>query len=193
MEFWLTILVLLRRKVVALPVLLFSLGVAAAAYVVMPIQYVSSATTVLTTSVDGGTLAQNPATPFPQVNPLYSLDGMKTAATILIQVLSTQDVAHQLGAVEGGATTFTVSDGSTIPQLLGTTGPFIVIDGHSTSAASARDIVVRVEQRLRNELLARQKALDAPPVTFISLTDVVSPTTPEAQYTGKLEVAVGAL
>ncbi|MGH3851999.1 MAG: hypothetical protein ACRDR6_00565 [Pseudonocardiaceae bacterium] len=193
MEFWLAILVLLRRKVVALSVLLFSLSVAAAAYVVMPIQYVSSATTVLTTSVNGATLAQAPAPPTPRVNPLYSLDGMATAASILIEVLSTQDVAHQLGVVKGGATTFTVSDGSAIPQLLGSTGPFIVIEGHSTSAASARDIVARVEQRLRDELLARQKALDAPPATFISLTDVVPPTTPEAQYTRKLEVAAGVL
>lgn len=193
MEFWRTIIILLRRKVVALPVLLFPVGLAAAVYSAFPIHYVSSATTVLTTSVNGGAVAQNSTLPAQRVNPLYNLDGMKTAALILIQALSTPDVAHELGAGKGGATTFTVSDGSAIPQLLGSTGPFIVIEGDSTSAASARDIVARVEQRLRVELLGRQKELNAPPATFISVIDVVPPTAPQAQYSMKLEATASAL
>ena len=187
------ILILLRRRIVALPVLLFSFGLAAVVYLAVPTQYTSYATTVLTTSVNGSTLVQNPTLPVQRVNPLYNFDGLRTAASILIQVLNTQDVARQLGAATGGATTFTVSDGSIVPQLLGSTGPFIVIEGHSTSAAGARDVVVGVEQRLRDELLAQQKALNAPPATFLGIINVVPPTAPQAQYSSKLELTVGAL
>ncbi len=192
-EFWRTILVVLRRKSVALPVLLFTLGVAAATYVAVPITYLSTATAVLTVSTNGGTLNQDPTRSPPQLNPLFVLDGMKTAALIMIQVLNTQDVADQLGAGKGGATTYKVSDGNAIPQLLGSTGPFIVIEGHSTAASKARNIVVQVEQRLRDELISRQRALKAPPTTFIGVIDVVPPSVPEAQKATKLEATVGAL
>ncbi|MGH3699007.1 MAG: hypothetical protein ACRDQY_05975 [Pseudonocardiaceae bacterium] len=193
MEFWRTILVLLRRKWVVLPVLLFSLGVATATYMAMPTQYMSTATTVLTTSTNGGTLVQDPTRPAQQINPLFSLDGMKTAASILIQVVNTRDVADQLGAVKGGATTYTVSDGSVIPQLLAGNGPFIVIEGYSTSSSGARNIVVRVEQRLRDELISQQRALKAPPSTFIGMIDVVPPSAPEVQLRTKIEAVAGAL
>jgi hypothetical protein len=192
-EFWRTILVLLRRRSVALPVLLLPLGVAAATYLVTPIQYRSSETIVLTSSTNGSVLPQDPTSAPPQVNPLRNFDGMKTAVSILIQVLSTRDVANQLGAVEGGPTTFTVSDGSVIPHLLGASGPFMVIEGYSTSSMGARDIVVRVAQRLRDELVKQQRSLNAPPSTFMGMIDVVPPSAPEAQVTTKLKVAAGAL
>jgi hypothetical protein len=191
-EFWRTILDLFRRKSVALPVFLFSLGVAAATYVVMPTQYLSTATVVLTTSTNGGILSQDPTRP-PEINPLRNFDGMKTAAAILIQVVNTRDVANQLVAATGGAATFTVSDGSTVPQLLASNGPFLVIEGSSTSATAARDIVVRVEQRLRDELINRQRALNAPPSTFLGIIDVVPPAVAEAQVSSKLKVGAGAL
>lgn len=193
MEFWRTILVMLRRKSVVLPVLLFTLGVTVATYLVLPTQYVSTATTVLTVSANGSTLTQDPTRPPAQVNPFFVLDGLKTATFILIQVLSTQDVADQLGAGKDSATSYTVKDGSTTLQLLGSTGPFIVIEGHSTSASAARDIVGRVGQRLRDELVSQQRALKAPPATFISMIDVVPPSTPEAQNTMRWEAAAGAL
>lgn len=193
MEFWRTILVLLRRKTVVLPVLLSALGLAAATYWATPTKYTSMSTTVLTTSTNGATLIQDPTRPLPQINPLLSLDGMKTAASILIQVLNSRDAENQLGVDKGGATTFTVSDGTAIPQLLGSTGPFIVIKGDSTSPASAREIVVRVAQRLRDELINQQRALNAPPSTFIGMVDVVPPSIPEAQVAMKWQAAIGAL
>ena len=179
-------------KSVVLPVLLFPLSVAGATYLAMPTQYMSTATVVLTTSTNGGMLSQDPTHP-PEINPLRNFDGMKTAASILIQVLNTPDVANRLGAVTGGAATFTVSDGSTIPQLLGSNGPFIVIEGDSTSATAARDIVVRVEQRLRDELNNQQRALNAPPSTFLGIIDVVPPSAAEAQISTKLKAGAGAL
>jgi hypothetical protein len=191
-DFWRTIFVLLGRKSVALPVLLFPLLAGAATFLVMPAQYKSTATTVLTGTENGGVLTQD-STRQAAVNPLRNLDGMKTEAAILIQVLDTPDVARQLGAVKGGATTFTVGDGSSIPQLLGSTGPFIVIEGHSTSPTEAREIVGRVEQRLRDELIRQQRVLHAPPSTWIGMLDVVPPSVPETQSTTRLEASAGAL
>jgi hypothetical protein len=127
------------------------------------------------------------------INPLRNFEGMKTAVSILIQVLTTPDMARQLGADPHGSTTYTVTDGSAIPQLLASNGPFIVIEGVSTSSSKASDIVQRVEQRLKFELISRQRALNAPPSTFLSVIDVVSPTVPEAKKTTKLFAAGGAL
>jgi hypothetical protein len=193
MEYWRTVLLLLRRRSVALPVLLFSVFVASATYFAMPTHYVSTATIVLATPANGGTLGQDPTRPLPKINPLRNFDGMRTAASILIQVLSTPDVANQLGAPQGGSTSFTVNDGSRIPQLLGSNGPFIVVESDSTSAVLARDIIVRVEQRLRDELINEQQLLRAPPSTFIGMFDVVSPTVPEVHKTTRWEAAAGAL
>lgn len=193
MEFWQTILVLLRRRSVALPVLLLPLGLAAVTYFVIPTQYLSTATVVLTTSANGGVLTQDPTRPPPEINPLRNFDGMKTAASILIQVMNTSEVAKQLGVANGGAARFTVSDGSAIPQLLGSNGPFMVIEGYSTSPIGARNMVVRVEKRLRDELTNQQRVLRAPPATLIGIIDVVPPSAPEAQNGTKLKVAAAAL
>jgi hypothetical protein len=192
-EFWRTIFVLLRRKSVVLPVLLFSLGMAATMYLVTPTKYVSTATIVLTTSVNGGILSQDPGRSPQQINPLRNFDGMKPAVSILVQIMNTPEVANQLRASADGDTTYTVTDGSGVPRLLGSNGPFMVIEGSSTSPAAAREIVVRAEQRLQDELINQQRVLRAPPSTFIGTIDVVAPTLPEAQQGGKLQAAVAAL
>ncbi len=194
LEFWRTILDLLRRRNVVVPVLLLSLVAAAAAYVLVPTHYVSSATAVLATPAGGGTLSEDPNRPAELTNPLLSFDAnLRTTIGILALVMSTPEVLAQLGSGTGG-TTVTVVDGTTVPELLGATGPFVYIKGDSTSSPSAaRDIVVRAQERVRVELISRQKALNAPPITYISMIEIVPASTPIAQRGGKLEAAAGAL
>ena len=63
MEFWITIVGLLRRKRVIIPAVLVAAALGAAAYLGTPVTYVSSTTMILTTTEYGGTESQDPATP----------------------------------------------------------------------------------------------------------------------------------
>lgn len=194
MGFTRTILVLLRRREVTVSVLLLSLGLTAAALFLVPTQYTSRSIMILAPSSGGSTTSQDPNKPTTLTNPLLNIDaGLKTAGSILIQVLSTKEVTAQLGAGTGSGTTLQVDDGSTSAALLGNKGPFLVLEGTSTSRNEAHDVVVRAKQRARQELDSRQEALNAPRWTFITLVDVVAATTPEATRTIKFGLAVGGL
>lgn len=194
MEFWRTILDLLRRRNVVVPVLLLSLLAAGVGYVAVPTHYVSSATAVLVIPSSGGTLSGDPNRPTGLTNPLLRFDSsLRTTVGILALVMSTAEVLEQLGAGTGG-TTVTVVDGATVPELLGANGPFVHITGDSTSSpTAARDIVVRAQERARIELADRQKELNAPPVTYITMVDVIPVSAPVAQRGGKLKAALGGL
>ena len=57
MDFWRTVLVLFRRWYITVPAFFATLGVAAAAYSAVPVQYESGSVLVLTTPLSGGTEA----------------------------------------------------------------------------------------------------------------------------------------
>ncbi|HEV2779865.1 MAG TPA: hypothetical protein VGX25_10750 [Actinophytocola sp.] len=193
MDFWKAILGLIRRKYVGLPILIAAIAMAAMAFLLSPNRYTSSTMLVLTTPTSGGTLSQDPSKPAGLTNPLLNFDdGLKTTSAILIQAMNTPEVARDLGAA-GGPSKLTINDGSGNPELFGVNGPFVFIEGESTSADEARALVERAQQRVRDELLNRQKALNAPPSTYITMTDVVAPSAPEIQRGEQLQIAVAAL
>lgn len=194
MEFWKTIGGLIRRLYVGLPVLMVAVAAAALASYLTPLQYQSTTFLVLTTPTSGGTLERDPSRPVGQTNPLLQFnESLRTTAEVLIHSVNTKDAHRQLGVTEDGPTKLVVDDGRTNPDLLGSDGPFIFIEVTSPSAREAGDVVGRADQRIREELVARQEALGAPRSTFIALTYVVAPTPPEALIADKLEAAGIAL
>jgi hypothetical protein len=194
MEFWKIILGLVRRRFVGPPVVVVSLIVAATAFFLVPTHYTSNAFMVLTTPPTGGTLSQDPSKPNGLTNPLLQFnDGLRTTAGILIQSMNTPEVAKELGIEEGGSTKIVINDGSTNPDLLGTNGPFVYVEGDSRSAQEARDLVVRAQKRVRDELVNRQTALGAPPSTFITVVDVVPASASKMVLSGKWQAAALAL
>ena len=60
-------------------------------------------------------------------------------------------------------------------------GPFPYIDVTSESPATSQDMTVAVVKRSVQELESRQKAVGAPPQTFITAEVLVKPTVPEAK------------
>ena len=178
MDFWKAILGLARRKLVIIPLLGSTIAVGLAGYFLTPLHYVSSTTMVLVTPALGGTLSQDPTKPIDLTNPMLNFSSnLKTASSILIQAINTPEAAAELGVVKHGPTQLTVDDGRTNPELLDSNGPFIYVAGDSTSRAEAKDVVLRAQARLRQELVDRQKALGAPPETYLTMVDVVAPTT----------------
>lgn len=188
MDFWKIVLGLLRRRYIGPPVIAGSVLIGVLTFIVLPTHYQSTAFMVLTTPSAGGT--KEPDRPLGQSNPLLLFnDGLRTTASILIQSQNTRDALEQLGQQKDGPTTVIINDGSTNPDVLGTNGPFIYVEGDSTSFEDARGIVVRAQQRIRDELVARQKALGAPESTFISVVDVTSASEPEALLAAKVKAA----
>jgi hypothetical protein len=192
MEFWKVIRALIRRKVLIFPLLVTAIMLGISGYFLTPLKYQSSATMVLVTPAFGGTLSQDPAHPTDLTNPLLNFnDNLKTASAILIHAMNTRDVAAGLGALDG-PTSVTIDDGRTSPDLILNSGPFVYIAGESTSSAQARDVVMRAQKRIRQELVERQKELGAPPETYITLDDVVPPADPEPTRSDRIKVGGGA-
>jgi hypothetical protein len=192
MDFWKAILGLARRRYVGPPILGVAVLLAALAYLITPPHYMSSTTMVLTIPTSGGTLSQDPNKPAALTNPLLNFgDGLKTTSAILIQSMNTPEVAAELGV--GESTKLVVNDGSANPGLLGVSGPFVYIEADAATADEAHGVVRAAQDRVRQELLNRQKALNAPPVTYITMTDVVPASTPEVMRDTQIQLAVAAL
>ncbi len=178
MEFWSTTLGLLRLKRVVIPAVLIALTLGALAYVGTPNSYTSSTTMVLTTTEYGGSESQDPSQPTDLTNPMLNFnESLRTTAGILISAMGTRDVATQLGAT--GPTVLVVNDGRTNPDLLGLNGPFVYIVAKSTSREAAARVVKQAQALMRTKLKEWQSSLGAPEKTFVSLVDVVPPSTPE--------------
>jgi hypothetical protein len=190
MGFWKTILGIARRRFIGPPIIVLALALAGLAYGLAPTHYVSSGYMVLTTPTAGGVVDKSK--PSWQTNPLLQFnDGLKTTAAILIQSMNTPEVLAGLGAPPGAGIKITINDGSTNPDLLGTstTGPFIYVEVDGQSPVGVRDIVANAEQKIRDDLANRQRELKAPRSTYISLTDVVTPTDPVTKNTSKWKAA----
>ncbi|WP_433250270.1 hypothetical protein ACQPYK_03870 [Streptosporangium sp. CA-135522] len=193
MDFWGTVLVLLRRWYIVMPTFALSVAAAAGVYSTIPTTYISSAVLILTTPTTGGSLPSNPDIPNGLTNPMLNFDrGLNVSASILITVMGTPDMAVELGAVAGGDTSFKVTNGSDNPEALAT-GPFLFIEGESPTADGARDIVTKVIARAKRELFQRQQAVRAPRATYITTFEAVPPTTPEAQRGKKLRAVAAAV
>lgn len=181
MDFWKTILVLLRRWYVAVPVLLLSLGSAAAIYASVPLRYESHGITVLTSSAvdpdDSAGVGQEIANPM-----LAFYPGLEVSAAIITQSLNTETYLTELVG----------SSGADLVEL-SSNGGFITVTTESTAEERPQLLVTAVLQRVDQELIARQNALGAPPSTFIAATSVVAPTEPKPLIGSKVRAAGVAL
>lgn len=183
MDLWKTILVLLRRWYVAVPVFVVTLGLAVGVYAAVPMRWESTGTVVLTSPAQGATSEATKQRGL--TNPFLAFDmSLGVSAAIIIQSLSTPGVEKELGA-DGKETTYVIS-GAEIG------GPFINVVAESTSDENARATVQRVLERVQKDLIDRQTALQAPPGTFIKVETVVQPTEAEPQRGGKLRAAGAA-
>lgn len=195
MDFWQTVLVLFRRWYVTVPAFFATLGLAAAAYSLVPTQYESGSILVLTTPLSGGTISTEPGLPSSTTNPLMNFDpSLGLAASVVIQQLSSAETASALGVVPGGATTYEVNNGTSNPELL-QSGPFIFVDGKGPSPQAAREITSKVSAMAATVLAQRQDQLHAPAATDIELRTVVAPTVGQAMRGSpkRAAAAVGAL
>jgi hypothetical protein len=193
MDFWGTVLVLFRRWYIAFPVFALAVAAAGAVYLAVPTQYVSSAVLVLTSPPNGPTQPGDLKHPVDITNPLLNFDqGLSNTASILVQTLTTAEMADQLGIRPGGDLSYQVTNGSNNPELL-INGPFVVITSTSTSAGDTQELVTRVALRARQELVNQQQKLNAPPSTYIVLAEIVPPTRPQAQSGRRLRPTVTAL
>ena len=184
MDFIKTLLVLLKRWYVALPIFVITVGAASLVYASVPVRYSSNGTVVLTAPTAGASSGQS-SQERGQTNPLLAFDSsLSITASIIIQSMGTPQVAAELGADKEN--TFEVSSGE-----LG--GPFIVVQTESASADRAKTMVQQVVDRVRAELDARQKTLKAPPSTFIKADQVVPASVPEKLLGGKMRAAGAAL
>ena len=176
MDFWRTILVLVRRWYVTLPAFWATLGLAAAAYATTPVQYESAAVAVLTSPLTGGTESTQPTGPVAVTNPLLNFaQGLALAGSILIQDLSSPETVDALGVTPGGTTSYRVDNGTSNPELL-QSGPFVFITGSGTSAEDAQDVTRRVLTMAGSLMAERQRELGAPDSTHITVQTVVAPT-----------------
>ncbi|GIH69058.1 YveK family protein [Sphaerimonospora thailandensis] len=192
MDFWGTVVVLFRRWYVTLPAFALAVGASFAVYVSIPTTYVSNAVLVLTIPTSGGTQPHDPERRGDLTNPLLNFDhGLSMAASVVIVALGTPEVSGELGVTPGGDPAYQVTNGNGNLEAL-TQSPFVFITGESTSPESARRIVGRVMVKARQVLDDRQRSLDTPPATFISMSEAVPPTTPLPQYGRRLRAAVTA-
>jgi hypothetical protein len=194
MDFWQTLLVLFRRWYVAVPAFLIAVGAAAGIYMTIPVTYTSTAVLVLDQPLAGGSLPALPTDKGTVTNPLLNFDqGLNNAAAIVIQALNTPEVALALGASPTGDPSYKVTNGSTNQQEQIVAGPFVFVEGDSRNAQAAQDIAKRCVERVKQELASRQKALNAPEQTYITVDVAVQPTTPVAQRGNKTRAAAVAV
>lgn len=192
MDFWGTILVLVRRWYVALPAFLLAVGGAYFAYSTIPTTYTTTAVLLLTAPTSGGVVPADPGRPIARVNPLLNFDhGLDVAASMLISAMSTPDMVAELGTAEGD-TKYSVTNGTNNLESLAT-GPLVFVEGESRSPEAATAITLKVIERVEVELDLRQRQVQAPRETYITMSAAVPPTTPVAQQGRKLRSAAAAL
>ncbi|MGW2213405.1 hypothetical protein ACWCSD_00330 [Nonomuraea sp. NPDC001684] len=191
MEFWKAILGLLRRILIGPPLILLSILVGGVVYLVLPAHYTTDVSLVLATPVNGGTVNSD-KTKQGLTNPFLSFnDALKTGASIVILAMNTQDVWTELGAPKDGPTEITIDDGRTNPNVLDINGPYIYIRVDSESPRQATTVLMAARERVASELFKWQKTLGAPPNTFITSTDIVPPSKPEADHSANWQGAIG--
>lgn len=184
MDFWKTLLVLLRRWYVAVPVFVITIGAAGAVYMTTPMLYQSTGLLVLTSPSSGPTSVKDRETG--QTNPLLAFDSsLAISASIVIQTINTPAVIKELGA-DKPEHTFELTGGNE-------GGPFISVTTESESEPGSRELAVQVLDRVRAELTKYQEELEAAPTTFIGVNQIVAPTEPEPLRGSKLRAAGVAL
>ena len=172
MDFWKVVGVPVRRWYVLLPVLLGAILAAAAAYTSAPPVYTSKVTLVLTTSPTGGTEYSSGFVPNP-VNPLLMYDhGVALAGALLVQGMRTPEFTERIGLSENSGPSLTVTNGDASDYQV-VNGPFVQLVAQAASPDDTQALLERAVAAAREELERRQSALDVPPTTSLTLTEVV--------------------
>lgn len=190
MDFWGALGVLRRRWFVAAPAAVLAVLIAFGTFLSIPTTYQSTGVLVLTSPALGGTFTESTNPEDAQrINPFLAFDSsLTTAAQILVQIVRDPATAEELGVGPDSTDTFDVNNGSAEQR-----GPFVVVVATSEDEEGSRALVGRVLDRIVKELDDRQKALDAPPSTFITSQMLVRPTQPDPQIGGKVRFAGAAL
>jgi hypothetical protein len=176
MDFWGTVVVMVRRWYIAVPAFFAILGIAAAGYLAIPVRYHSTGVLVLTTPLTGGTETAEANYPNSLTNPLLNFDrSLALAASIVIQQMGSPEAALALGITPGGSTSYQVTNGSSNPELL-ESGPFLFVEGEGQSPEQAQGIAEKAAKMATEVLDQRQSALEAPASTHIRVQIVVPPT-----------------
>jgi hypothetical protein len=177
-DFWQTVRVVGRRWYIAVPVFLVVLGVAGLIAVQTPHDYESTGTVVLTEPDPAAAAADRSLGHNDVANPLLSFaDSLSTDSELLAQSLNSPDAVQALRA-RGGTASYTASDGKL-------NGPFIVVVADARDPGPAQGTVALALRYVREQLVARQKALGAPVASYIVVKDVVTPTTPAPKLGGR--------
>ncbi|WP_188188524.1 hypothetical protein [Nonomuraea sp. SYSU D8015] len=193
MDFWGTVLVLIRRWYVVVPAFLLAVGGAFVAYSTIPTTYTTSAVLVLTTPTSGGVKPGDPKAPISRVNPLLNFDhGLSVAASMLINAMSTPDMVAEMGVEVDGDPAYAVTNGTNNLESLAT-GPLVFVEGESTRPEAATAIALKVIDRIEQELDLRQRQVQAPAETYITIREAVPPSKPMPQRGGKSRAAAAAL
>jgi hypothetical protein len=182
-DFRQTITALGRRWYVSIPVFVLVAGMIGLITVSTKHQYESTGTVVLrepSLAQSGGKAGGGPP------NPMLSFsDSLSTDAQLLVQSLNSPTAAAAVGAM-GGTATFVAGNG-------GRSGPFIMVTADSLTAGPAAATVALAFKYAGQELAQREKALGAPPISYIILDDVVTPTEPALKIGGKSRLALAAV
>lgn len=193
MDFWQTMLVLVRRWYVVLPAFALTIALAAGVYASIPVRYVSYGVLVLTTPLTGASVPADPDAPVGVINPLLNFEqGLSTTALIMIQAMNRPEMAAKLGVHPSADTTYEVTDGSGNPESL-VSGPFLFIEAESEAPHAAQQMVRRVSVQVAEELRSRQSNLSAPKRTYIMLDEVVSASISQPKKGSGARAAVAAL
>ncbi|MFC4011054.1 hypothetical protein ACFOY2_27760 [Nonomuraea purpurea] len=188
MEFWKTVFGLARHKFIGPPILALAAVAGIAGFLIVPAHYTAGVVLLLTGPGNTQPAPGEPLSAAGRTNPLLvDSAGLRTTAAALILATSTPEVLKELGAPKEGPHKLVIDDGSSNQALFGSGGPFLSITADSPDERTARDLVVRTQKRVENELDATQKKLGAPEILYISLVNVTPPSTPEAQLSDKVQ------
>ena len=188
MDFFGTIEVLRRHWKKVTAGLVLTLALTGWIYLSINVKYESQGVIVLTSPSAGPRATPNDLTGNPErINPLLAFDSsLTTTAQIITQILQNPATRAELGAGTGDVSSYEAGNG----QL---NGPFVFVVSDSTDEKDSQALVGRVLDRVKTELTARQRQLNAPESTFIGAEIVVQPTEPDALIGGKIRFAGAAL
>jgi capsular polysaccharide biosynthesis protein len=124
-------------------------------------------------------------------NPLLTFNAsLNTTALIVVQALNAPNVATELGLTAGKGT-FTVKNAGSVAVGGGQEMPFISVTAQSPDPTTSADIVVRVMDRAKQELVDRQDALNVGTRNAIKLESVVDATPPKPVLGTSLAARMG--
>ncbi|MFF4774461.1 hypothetical protein ACFY05_16545 [Microtetraspora fusca] len=193
MEFWKAVAALARNRFVGPPLLALALVAGVVAFLAVPGGYRTDTSLVLATPTNGGVLSRDPNRPTGQANPLLQFsDALRTAASIVIQSVNTEESRARVGAPKDGPVDLVIDDGRSNPRVLDISGPYVYIAVEAPSEKTASEVLTATRQRVVDEVVDWQKELGAPPPTFLTVATIVPPSTPEPVTRARWQAAAGA-